>query len=141
MTNLLICGSRDATPAMLDYARRCVVRARENGWHVIVGDASGVDTAVIAECMLTLTPVTVYGITEKPRVRFADLVYGDYAHPPYIQCKGDFLARDRVMAEACDKCIGIWNGRSRGTAYTVSYAKRECGKETWLIDMSKGGTP
>ena len=44
---LLVTGSRKATPAMIEYARKAVSRARERGWEVIVGDASGVDAAVM----------------------------------------------------------------------------------------------
>jgi len=46
MTTLLISGSRAATPAMLDYARRAVARAYSLGWTIVVGDAVGVDSAV-----------------------------------------------------------------------------------------------
>lgn len=48
MTRILICGSREATPDMLTYARNCVARALEQEWMVVCGDAPGVDGAVAA---------------------------------------------------------------------------------------------
>lgn len=130
--NLLICGSREASPAMLDYARRCVYRALEVGHSIIVGDASGVDTAVVIACLSIGVPCTVYGIYDHPRCfRQMRQVKDAKIEPVYIRCEGDFLARDRVMAEACDLCIGIHNGISRGTAYTVRYAQK-LGKEAHL---------
>ena len=48
MTHVLIAGSRDASAAMLDYARRVVRRAHQFRWTIIVGDnLQGVDMAVV----------------------------------------------------------------------------------------------
>lgn len=134
--NILICGSRDASSQMTDYATRCVFRASFKGHSIIVGDAAGVDAAVVIACRLYNVPCTIYGITETPRCTRQVEAYGLVMKylapmPPYIRCEGDFLARDRVMAEACDMCLGIWNGRSTGTMYTVNHA-RKLGKETHL---------
>lgn len=46
MTTILICGSRDASPDMLTYARNCVQRAIDQNMFVLFGDAPGVDCAV-----------------------------------------------------------------------------------------------
>lgn len=83
MTTLLICGSRAATPVMLEYARRCVERAYHQGWSLIVGDAIGIDAAVAQaaiDCFdLHPTPkddpgnehlwtlCSIFGLAEKPR--------------------------------------------------------------------------
>jgi len=34
------------------------------------------------------------------------------------------LIRDREMVDECDEVIAIWNGKSRGTKYTIDYAKQ-----------------
>ena len=48
MTHVLIAGSRDASAAMLDYARRVVRRAHQFRWTIVVGDnPQGVDMAVV----------------------------------------------------------------------------------------------
>lgn len=115
MTRLLITGSRQATPAMLDYARRCVQRAKERGYTVIVGDASGVDTAVMDECDRLRVPHIICGAYHKIRRRTET--------GSVTTIGGNYLARDRWMAERCDICQAIHNGVSRGTAYTANYAQ------------------
>lgn len=126
MTTLLICGSREATPAMLGYARRSVTRAKANGWHLIVGDASGVDEAVIRMAIAEEVPTQVCGITAVPR-HCAD----ENWFFSYIRIQGNYLARDRAMVEKADCVLAIWNGQSRGTKYTYDYAVK-CGKRAWL---------
>jgi hypothetical protein len=32
--------------------------------------------------------------------------------------------RDRLMAQRCDLCVAVWNGRSRGTNATFESARR-----------------
>jgi hypothetical protein len=36
----------------------------------------------------------------------------------------DDRVRDRLMAQRCDPCVAVWNGRSRGTKATFEYARR-----------------
>jgi len=44
---LMIAGSREAGPKMLAFARELVRWASEQGWVIVVGDAPGVDEAVV----------------------------------------------------------------------------------------------
>lgn len=135
MTKLLISGSRKATHDMLEYARRCVQRADVMQWTIIVGDAEGIDRAVMWEAH---------------RLGVECIVYGAYGHLgrearrrtpscEVIVCDGDYLARDAVMAQVADKCIAVWNGSSRGTMYTLNKFKRgrQGQREWWLKDFSK----
>lgn len=115
MMTLLITGSRDASPAMLNYARRCVQRAKQRGWSVIVGDAHGVDAAVMDECHRLGVPHVIVGGYDKIRRKTPS--GSTFAHP------GDYLARDRYMSQRCDICVAVHNGVSRGTAYTAQYAQ------------------
>lgn len=124
---LLITGSRRADAAMFDYAYRAVTRAKANGWHIIVGDADGIDFAVIDACRLEDVPHTCYGITAQPR-------HGEPLQ--YVRCEGNYLARDRAMADACNRVLAIWNGESRGTKYTYDYARR-LGKPGDLITFDR----
>jgi hypothetical protein len=126
MITLLICGSRAATPEMIDYARRCVVRAKKRGYIVIVGDAEGVDAAVMDECQRLDVPHIIVGGYSKIRRRTKNGSL--YAH------EGDYLARDRHMVDQCNIAIGVWNGVSRGTKYTIDYAKR-MQKEAHLVNF------
>lgn len=123
MTILLITGSRDTTLEMLHYAYRVVDRVAALDWHIVVGDAEGVDTAVIDACKHYNVPFACYGIRPYPR-------YTGHV-PVYERINGDYLARDRAMVDKSDCCIGIWNGSSRGTKYTYDYAVKR-GKQAWL---------
>ena len=138
---ILICGSREASTAMIDYAHRCVFRASFKGHSLVVGDASGVDTHVVIGARLYNVPCTIYGITEAPRCTRQVEAYGLVMKylapmPPYERCEGDFLARDRVMVKAADLVLAIWNGESRGTKYTYDYACK-LGKEAYLRTFTR----
>ncbi len=109
---VLVTGSRDATPAMLARARQLVACARKSENHItfLVGDAPGVDAAIIQACDELGLPVEVYG---------ANCTFRHYTRTGRnIPVGGSYVTRDRVMAEACDECFAIWNGESRGTRLT-----------------------
>ena len=36
------------------------------------------------------------------------------------------LVRDRQIVEACDFLVAIWDAQSRGTKYTIDYARKLC---------------
>jgi len=123
MKKLLITGSRCISKAGLAYARRVVLRAHKRGYEVIVGDASGVDEAVMWECHrlgVTCTIVGAYGRLRQ-RTPSCKAVIG----------RGSYIQRDRYMAEQCDMCLAVWNGESRGTKATHDFAV-ELGKTAWL---------
>lgn len=119
---LLICGSRAASPAMLDYAIGCVERAQANGWTVIVGDASGVDAAVVQACERVGVPYTCYGITAQARSGAHQYVRLDVP---------TFRARDEWMVRQVDVVMAVWNGQSRGTQAVYRYAVQQ-GRQAWL---------
>ncbi len=118
MTKVLFTGSRDATPEMLDYARRAVARVHKLGWEVVVGDATGVDQAVIEECDRLGVPVTVHGGYGKIRIRTT--TGQNIPHP------GSYPDRNWAMVETLapgDHCLAIWDGSSHGTRLTFDHAK------------------
>ena len=121
MTRLLITGSRQASPEMLHYVYRLVEYAREKGWSIIVGDAEGVDSAVVDNCWAQGVAFTCYGISQRPRLPTCS-VRGFIAAPEYEQVGRDYLDRDRYMVSQCDRVMAVWNGVSRGTRYTYDYA-------------------
>ncbi len=109
---ILVTGSRQASGRMLAQARRLVERARQSANQVtfLVGDAPGVDAAVIQACDELGVPVVVYG---------ANCTFRHYTRTGRnLPVGGSYITRDRVMAEACDECFAIWNGHSRGTRLT-----------------------
>jgi hypothetical protein len=115
METLLITGSRNMHGHMREWVRRTVARAKENGWAVIVGDAGGVDAAVIQDCAELDVPCTVYGAYNKMRNRIPQS-----AIHFNIALLGTYPERDRHMTEKCSRCVGIWDGKSRGTRLTFS---------------------
>ncbi len=126
---LLITGSRKATPEMLAYALKAVARAKERGWQVVVGDAAGVDASVIDACDELGVPVEVHGAYGRIRNRTKT--------GKNIVQKCNYAARDRIMAEACEACLAVWNGQSGGTRTTLECAG-ELGKTVWLKNFGSG---
>jgi len=122
---LLVTGSRDASSLLFQYARAIIVRAKELGWSIVVGDAPGIDAEVIAACDMLGVPVEVHGGYNK--LRHTSSSGQNITHPV------SYPERDRLMAELCDICIGVWNGKSRGTMITVK-AAAALGKTTHLYN-------
>src|ERR1051326_7853894 len=112
---LLISGSRGASPDMLRRAELGVLRAKQLGWSITVGDASGVDAVVIQTCNLNDVPYLCYGISRDPRCTIAK-------RSAYTRVRGNYLDRDRYMVHLADEVYCIWNGVSRGTKYTYDCA-------------------
>ena len=46
------------------------------------------------------------------------------AHEAVIVIPEDDRVRDCLMAQRCDLCVAVWNGRSHGTKATFEYARR-----------------
>ena len=137
-THVLIAGSRDASAAMLDYARRVVRRAQQLSWIIVVGDnPQGVDSAVVRECRRLQTSVIVAGVANFPR-------NGGCKHGEYVKVERDlyrgagggllsgYAVRDRWMIDTCNRAIFVWNGDSPGTKAGYDYAIAR-GKQAHLI--------
>ena len=108
MAYLLITGSRKASKRMLSLVPRVVGRANLRGDEIMVGDASGTDAAVIAECDKQGVNVWVYCTHPNgPRT-------GVQTHHNLMCTMGSHTARDRMMADACDYCVAIWTGQVEG---------------------------
>ncbi len=48
------------------------------------------------------------------------------------------LKRNELMVDLADKVLAFWDGRSRGTKYTIEYARKR-GKETETIVIDGAG--
>jgi hypothetical protein len=126
-TKLLISGSREANPAMLDYARRSVERAHTLGWEIIVGDAAGIDQAVASRAAELDMAITIFGLGASPRNRVGGptVVYRRVGVRTYSQ-------RDMHMVAIADSVLCIWNGQSKGT-YNVYQNAVARGLQAWLV--------
>jgi hypothetical protein len=137
-TRVMIAGSRYATRAALDYARRAVQRAHQLDWIVLVGDnPKGVDMAVVNECRRLKAKVIVVGLTEHPRN--SGCPHGQYIcfeRGMYRTAGGGMFdryhERDRYMVDQCNRAVFVWNGDSRGTKLGHDYALRR-GKQAHLV--------
>ena len=133
MTTLLITGSRDASFVMMRKAWQAVERARELGWSIVVGDASGIDKEVIAACCHWLVPFRFFGIYPKPRHFCCDKHLWCYT-----QVIGNYYKRDDYMVDLpeVDRVLAIWNGVSGGTRHTFEYAQRQ-GKQVDILSFGE----
>ncbi len=53
--------------------------------------------------------------------------------PDYQRCgRGAPMARNRLIVDYADEVFAFWDGKSRGTAYTVEYARKK-GKPVTVI--------
>ncbi|MCC7447112.1 MAG: hypothetical protein IT324_06835 [Anaerolineae bacterium] len=121
---LLIAGSRHASPAMLATANQAVMRAKANGWCVLVGDAEGIDTAVIVACNQQQVNYICFGIAAKPRSKaFSSVRDGGTGRYIRVASKKpyDYATRDRHMADLADRGVFLWTGESKGTKKAYDY--------------------
>lgn len=114
---VLITGSRQATPAMLAKVEAVVVWVKRQGCALLVGDAPGVDAHVRVCAEALSVPITVYGAYGRLRGRRR-------SQEQVVVVPEAYAVRDRLMAQACDLCVAVWNGRSQGTRSTFEYARR-----------------
>ena len=114
---VLMTGSRQATPAMLAKVEEVVLWVKRQGYVLLVGDAPGVDAHVRLCAEALSVPTTVYGAYGRLRGRRR-------SHEAVVVVSEAYAVRDRLMAQACDLCVAVWNGRSWGTRSTFEHARR-----------------
>ncbi len=119
MSQVLVTGSREASPAMLKKAEQVVLWCFDQGHEVLVGDAPGIDEAVRRACVEHVVAVTVFGAYGRVR----QLEIGRFTGRRVLT-EGTYPERDVVMAQQCEVCVAIWNGTSRGTKITMDAAAR-----------------
>ncbi len=106
MTRVAIIGSRSLTN--VDISKF----VPKNTTEIISGGARGIDT--LAEKYADKNGIPK--IIIKPDYK----KYGRYVAP---------LKRNAVIVKLADVIIALWDGKSRGTKYTIDHAKK-CGKPT-----------
>src|SRR5216684_393027 len=111
---------------MLTAAFKAVERAKANGWAILVGDAEGVDAAVIDACNALQVNYVCFGISTKPRNgRVAYIHDGGTGRYWRVDVKTayDYTSRDQRMIDLADRVLCIWDGQSKGTAAVAQYAR------------------
>jgi hypothetical protein len=130
---VLICGSRELIiytkdidcvfnnlGLTVDYTR--VWKNYHNSSYIteiISGGAVGPDTSAIIWAELNGCTRTVFSPEWEK--------YGNIAG----------ILRNKKMVKECDICIGFWDGKSKGTKFTLEYASKQ-GKKTYVVELSKG---
>lgn len=108
---VLVCGSRSIT----DFATVVTVlhQAPFDYTEIIHGGAIGVDRLAEQIAKTSQIPTKVY--------------LPDWN----THGKSAGIKRNIEMVEACDAVIAIWDGKSKGTKFTIDYAKKK-GKEVFI---------
>lgn len=112
---LLVCGSRSIKLRWHVFEALDGYHLTENDM-IICGGAEGVDTNA--------------------------MIYATYYEIPLLVIDPDYekhgsrapLLRDAEMAKMCDKAVAIWDGKSRGTEFTINECIKR-GKEIKVIHI------
>lgn len=83
--------------------------------NVISGGAIGIDTAVAQYCKASGIPITEIIPNYKK--------YGKQAP----------ILRNIEIVELCTELFAIWDGKSRGTKFTIDYARKKSKKVTIIL--------
>ena len=123
---VLICGSRSLRQSW--FCEAVVKSLISQNVKIIVGDAPGIDEIVINTCIKhNYKNIVVVGAYNK--IRRYQAVKNNLTLVKYPQ---DFLSRNRYMVSLASCVVGIWDGSSRGTKYTLEYARKQ-GKEVIVV--------
>lgn len=130
---LMICGSREASPALLWQAwsaAQSAFRMNVAGWEIVVGDAHGVDAEVVRTAQIFDIPYTVVGIALHPRNGASMRHYMRLVTVSGVQAER-YRERDRYLVQQADRIICLTNGQTErrsgqltGTLAVYEYAKR-----------------
>ncbi|MCK4499557.1 DNA-processing protein DprA [Candidatus Babeliales bacterium] len=152
---LAVVGARRATDYAQDAIYRILPEVVSSGWNIVSGGALGVDS-LAHECALdfggTTTVILGSGILNLYPVgnkRLFNRVVeqgGSLVSPfslRFAPIKGNFPARNRIIAGLSEGCVVVQAGRKSGALITASYALEE-GREVWAVpgnidcEMSEG---
>ncbi len=103
MENILITGSRKIKNRIIVY--HILDENIPEGSRVINGGAEGVDSLSLDWCNQS-----------KKNLNWTTI-------KPIKSQKEYYLYRNAEMIGMCDRVIAIWDGKSRGTKFTIDYAK------------------
>lgn len=126
---MLITASRQTTPSMRAKLDEVVDWMASRGNTIIVGDAPGGDEQVRRACeRFGLSPY-VYGA--KSLIRQPEI---NSTREQRVALPGGYLARDRVMAQRCDRGLAVMLAPStRGTWYTGTFVESLGKRMRWAV--------
>lgn len=116
---LFISGSRKIS-RLNEEIRDFLTKVMEEGTHVLVGDASGVDRAVQKYLKENkYDNVTIYFSGANARNKLADWSERPVKTSARKNSYEYYTAKDKEMAMECDMGLAIWDGNSRGTLENI----------------------
>ncbi|MEG4286400.1 hypothetical protein QUB68_25035 [Microcoleus sp. A006_D1] len=115
MTKVLISGNRSIKTLPIE-AIASIERIIAQNFHIIIGDADGVDSLVQQYLKKQgYQKVTVY------YAKFNSLGKPRNHHGfPTVSVAGNYSNRDRMMCSIADYGLAIWDGRSSGTRANIN---------------------
>jgi hypothetical protein len=129
MAKVLMSGSRNTTPEMLEIVQSTVWKLWWGHHEILVGDAVGVDAAVVKWAEKLALPYMAYGITDQARNGATN--YLNVRDPladgsaKYLRWARLFSERDKWMVDRADIVICISNVPStKGTLAVYRYANQ-----------------
>jgi len=125
MTKVFIAGSRRITrlPAEVKFRVDTMI---DKGFQILVGDANGADKAVqsyLAE--KTYPHVLVHCMERHCRNNVGHWPIHQVSPPKGARGFDFYSAKDRVMADAAEYGLMLWDGKSKGTINNVVNLSRE----------------
>lgn len=136
MVKILISGSRDTSPKLLERAHFITVKAWYRGYEILVGDAPGIDMQVVKTAEKFNANYTAYGITAKARNNALCYVNVSSRFDKKYNAHAAYYHRDRLMVAEADMIFCVWNEESMGT-YRVFEFAIQSGKRAYLYNGNK----
>ena len=117
--NVFVAGSRRISRLPVEVKRR-IDAMIDKEFQILVGDAAGADKAVqgyLAD--RAYQNVVVHCMEERCRNNVGHWPARQVAAPPGARGFGYYSMKDRVMAEAAEYGLMLWDGKSKGTINNV----------------------
>jgi len=119
MTKVFIAGSRQISRLPAEVRQR-IDTMIEKEFQILVGDANGADKAVQRYLAAKAYPTVLVHCMEKHcRNNLGHWPTREVVAPPGARGFDYFSAKDRVMAEAADYGLMLWDGKSKGTINNI----------------------
>ena len=119
MTKVFIAGSRQISRFPAEVRQR-IDTMIEKEFQILVGDANGADKAVQRYLAAKAYPTVLVHCMEKHcRNNLGHWPTREVVAPPGARGFDYFSAKDRVMAEAADYGLMLWDGKSKGTINNI----------------------
>ena len=118
-TNVFVAGSRRISRLPIEVQRR-IDAMITSGFQILVGDAAGADKAVqryLAD--KTYRNVVVHCMEHRCRHNIGQWPSRQVAAPRGVRGFDYYSIKDRVMADAAEYGLMLWDGKSKGTINNV----------------------